>query len=51
LREVLVRAAQSVPDGLAGGLCPGDLLVELVRAGVALLALATWCASLLLLGG
>ena len=28
-----------------------DLLVELVRAGVALLALATWCASLLLLGG
>ena len=28
-----------------------DLLVELVRAGVALLALATWCASLLLIAG
>ena len=28
-----------------------DLLIELVRAGVALLALATWCASLLLIAG
>src|ERR1700677_4694583 len=29
LRDVLVGAAQPVADGLAGGLCPGDLLVEL----------------------
>ena len=28
-----------------------DVLVELVRAGVALAALATWCASLLLIAG
>jgi hypothetical protein len=28
-----------------------DVLIELVRAGVALAALATWCASLLLVGG
>jgi len=28
-----------------------DVFVELVRAGVALAALATWCASLLLLRG
>jgi hypothetical protein len=28
LRDVLVGAAQPVPDGLADGLRPGDLLVE-----------------------
>ena len=28
-----------------------DVLVELVRAGVALAALATWCASLLRIAG
>jgi len=28
-----------------------DVLVELVRAGVALTALAMWCASLLLIAG
>jgi len=28
-----------------------DVLVEIVRAGVALAALATWCASLLLIAG
>jgi hypothetical protein len=28
LRDVFVRAAQSVPDGIAGGLRRGDLLVE-----------------------
>jgi hypothetical protein len=28
-----------------------DVLVELVRAGVALAALAMWCASLLLIAG
>ena len=28
-----------------------DMLIELVRAGVALAALATWCASLLLIAG
>jgi hypothetical protein len=28
-----------------------DVLIELVRAGVALAALATWCASLLLIAG
>ena len=28
LRDVLVGAAQPVPDGVAGGLRPGDLLVE-----------------------
>jgi hypothetical protein len=28
LRDVLVGAVQPVADGLANGLCPGDLLVE-----------------------